>query len=189
MLRHVQKSSLFPARINVAFPPPSRGIEDVAPQLQHQQKLFGKGGLLLGCPCARHSHLAWTLLPPQNTPGTAAEKEPDPRPLAGASLHPVSGHCKRTASSPAKQGWQLPEAKPLCQQFSAALTSLRFKAWPGKVGRTKHLMRVSVHNFEHPGLPWGRGKTESCLFFREAVKGLRQQASIKGSSQQRGLRN
>lgn len=96
-----------------------------------------------------------------------------------------------TVQPPAQQarGWQLPEAKPLCQQFSAALTSLRFKAWPGKVGRTKHLMRVSVHSFEHPGLPWGRGKTESCLFFREAGKGLRQQASIKGSSQQRGLRN
>lgn len=50
MLRHVQKSSLFPARINVAFPPPSQGIEDVAPQLQHQPELAGKGGLLLGCP-------------------------------------------------------------------------------------------------------------------------------------------
>lgn len=49
------------------------------------------------------------------------------------------------------------------------------------------MLRVSVHNSERPGLPWGRGKTGSCLFFREAAKGLRQPASIKGSSGAEGV--
>ena len=157
VLRHVQKSSLFPARINVAFPPPSRGTEDVAPQLQHEQKTAWKGWTPSGLSFARHTHLAWNFLPPQDTPGAAAEKEPNPcpnpHPLAGAALHPTSGHRNRTASSPANIRQSL-----VCRQFSAALTTLCFKAWPGKVGRTKHLMRVSVHSFEHPGLPWGRGQ-------------------------------
>lgn len=165
MLRHVQKSSLFPARINVAFPPPSQGIEDVAPQLQIQQKLFGKGGLLLGCPLPdtltlpghfflprilREQHLRRNQTHIQ-THVLWPELHPSPHIWA---LQPYSLH-------PNKQGAGSCQRQSLICQFSAALTSLCFKAWPGKVGRTKHLMQVSVHNSQHPGLPWGRGKTDS----------------------------
>lgn len=116
VLRHVQKSSLFPARINVAFPPPSQGIEDVAPQLQHQQKLFGKGGLLLGCP------LPDTLTLPGHffLPRILREQQ-----LRRNQTHiqthvlwlelPFTPHLGIAAVQPPPQqtrGWQLPEAKP-----------------------------------------------------------------------------
>lgn len=67
---------------------------------------------------------------------------------------------------------------------SFQLLSLPFRARPGKGGRAKHLMQVSVHSFKHP---WARGKTRHLPLLQGGCKGLRQQASIKGSSQAEGV--
>lgn len=174
MPRHVQKSSLYPARINVAFPPPSQGTEDAAPRLRPQQTLLGKAEHVLdtspihfllpklfwGQQLRRNqTHVLWLEFP----------------------LHPTSGHRSHPASTP-KTG---AGSKSSCT--SSFLTSLRFKALPGKVGGEKKYNVGFCAQLEHPGLPWGRGETDNCVFIRKAVKGLSQQSSIKGSSRGEGV--
>lgn len=174
MPRHVQKSSLYPARINVAFPPPSQGTEDAAPRLRPQQTLLGKAEHVLdtspihfllpklfwGQQLRRNqTHVLWLEFP----------------------LHPTSGHRSHPASTP-KTG---AGSKSSCT--SSFLTSLCFKALPGKVGGEKKYNVGFCAQLEHPGLPWGRGETDNCVFIRKAVKGLSQQSSIKGSSRGEGV--
>ena len=112
MLRHVQKSSLFPARINVAFPPPSQGTEDVAPQFQHQQKLFGKGGLPLCCllpdtlTLPGHFFLLRTLW------GHWLRRNETPILWLPLPFTPRLGIANTQPPPPGTRGWQPPEAKP-----------------------------------------------------------------------------
>lgn len=159
MLRHVQKSSLFPARINVAFPPPSRGRKDVAPQLQREQKPSGMGGLLLGS----HSPSLDTAPSPGYCRGSRGQGT---KPMSSGWRFP-SPHVwawMGTLQPPPQQA----KGKASCAS-SFRLLSLPFKARSGKEGRAKHLMQVSEHSFEHP---WAIEATDAYLpLLQGAAKG------------------
>lgn len=150
MLRHVQKSSLFPARINVAFPPPSPGTGDVVPQLQHQQKLLGKGGLLL-TPCLDVSSS------PVYSRGTSREGT---NPTSSGSIFPSPPGSGPGSPHPGKKGLAAAgDEAPRASSFQPL--SLPSKARPGKVGKTfKAGFRAQ---FEPPGLPWGGGEADRAV--------------------------
>lgn len=123
---------------------------------------------------------------PQDAPGAPAETEPNPHPPAAASLHPTPGHCDRTASTPANKGPAAAGGKASrASSFQLLLLPFALRHRQGR-SENKAFNAGFCAQFEHPGLPWGRGKTGSCLFFREAVKGLRQASQHQREFSARG---